>query len=311
VLVTGFGHVNSSRTATASDEALSITGTCKDVRVTLVVLNWLGLLASTGLGITIGVMLRRHLRRTEPTTETTDSATGLFTDALAYVSGVLGIMLGLMLFFSVQVYEEVRQSARDEAVALADVFENADFFPAASGDQLRRDTICLMRSVATDSWASAESGDLTGDENTAAWAARVRASISDLPTRTATRQEAQAQTMSAFKDAQNARQKRILSSVFTLPLIVWIVIDLGVLVFAALMMVSLPDRPRTALFLIGACLVFTMGVVGALSMFATPFTHLGVSVKPDDIEGALLRLEDINPDQDWSPCERLAVSEFG
>ena len=220
-------------------------------------------------------------------------------------------MLGLMLFFSVQVYEEVRQSAREEAVALADVFESADFFPTSPGDEVRRDTICLMRSVATDSWTSAARADLTGDENTAAWAAQVRSSVASLPTRTATQQEAQAQMMTAFQEAQNARQKRILSSAFNLPLIVWIVIDLGVFVFAALMMISLPNRPRTALVLIGACLLFTMGVVGALSMFATPFTKIGVSVQPDDIEGALLRLEDIYPDKDWSPCERLAVSEFG
>lgn len=277
--------------------------------VTLVALNWLGLLLSTALGIGTGIVLRRYLASREDDSE--HAAGGVLTDALAYVSGVLGIMLGLMLFFSVQVYEEVRQSAREEAVALADVFENAHYFPSSPADQVRRDTICLMRSVATDSWTSAENGDLTGDENTAAWAARTRASIGDLPVRTSTQQEAQAQTMSAFQDAQNARQKRILSSAFQLPLIVWLVIDLGVLVFATLMMVSLPDRPRLAMVLIGSCLVFTMGVVGALSMFATPFTHLGVSVKPDDIYGALLRLEDTNPDQDWSPCERLAVSEFG
>ena len=277
--------------------------------MTLVALNWLGLLLSTALGICAGILLRRYLASREDQSE--HAAGGVLTDALAYVSGVLGIMLGLMLFFSVQVYEEVRQSAREEAVALADVFENAEYFPSSPADQVRRDTICLMRSVATDSWTSAESGDLTGDENTAAWAARVRASIADLPVRTSTQQEAQAQTMSAFQEAQNARQKRILSSAFQLPLIVWLVIDLGVLVFATLMMVSLPDRPRLAMVLIGSCLLFTMGVVGALSMFATPFTHLGVSVKPDDIYGALLRLEDTNPDQDWSPCERLAVSEFG
>ncbi len=281
------------------------------MRVTLVVLNWLGLLFSTGLGISAGILLRRYLQKREPAGEGEQSSAGMFTDALAYVSGVLGIMLGLMLFFSVQVYEEVRQSAREEAVALADVFESADFFPTSPADQVRRDTICLMRSVATDSWSSAESGDLTGDENTAAWASQLRSGIAELPTRTSTQQEAQAQMMAAFQEAQNARQKRILSSVFNLPLIVWIVIDLGVFVFAALMMISLPDRPRTALVLIAACLVFTMGVVGALSMFATPFTHLGVSVKPGDIEGALVRLEDTSPFQDWAPCERLAVSEFG
>ena len=61
--------------------------------------------------------------------------------------------------------------------------------------------------------------------------------------------------MTAFQEAQNARQKRILSSAFNLPLIVWIVIDLGVFVFAALMMISLPNRPRTALVLIGVSAV--------------------------------------------------------
>lgn len=278
--------------------------------MTLVVLNWIGLLLSTAIGIAAGVLLRRYLSRTELPGDD-HAGSGILTDALAYVSGVLGIMLGLLLFFSVQIYEDVSNSARDEAVALADLYESADFFPAESVAALRHDTVCLMRSVATDSWTSAESGDLTGDENTAAWAAQVREGIAGLPAAGHTQEEAQTQMMQAFRDAQNARQKRILSSTFTLPTIVWVVIDLGVMVFAALMIVSLPGRRRTAMVLIGACLVFTMSVVAALSMFATPFTHVGVSVRPDDIEGALLRLQDIYPDQDWSPCERLAVSEFG
>ena len=125
---------------------------CHDVPVRLVVLNWLGLLLSTGLGISVrDPAAPPSAAPQEPAAGGEESATGLFTDAIAYVSGVLGIMLGLMLFFSVQVYEEVRQSAREEAVALADVFESADFFPTSPGDEVRRD-ICLMRSVATDSW---------------------------------------------------------------------------------------------------------------------------------------------------------------
>ena len=54
---------------------------------------------------------------------------GILTDALAYVSGVLGIMLGLLLFFSVEVYEDASSSARDEALALVNVYESADYFP--------------------------------------------------------------------------------------------------------------------------------------------------------------------------------------
>ncbi|TXH42528.1 MAG: DUF4239 domain-containing protein [Actinobacteria bacterium] len=274
----------------------------------LVVLNWIGLVVSTGLGIFAGVRLLKYLGRHELPDQAEGHASGFLTDALAYVSGVLGIMLGLLLFFSVQVFEDASASAKDEALALVDVYEAADYFPAAPADPLRRDTICLMRSVATDSWVAAEAGDLTGDENTAAWAAAVRQGIQALPSDGNVQAEAQKAAMDSFQTAQNARQSRILSSVWKLPTIVWLVLDLGAFVFAGLVVLSLPGRRRTAFVLIGACLLFTMGVVGALSMFATPFTRLGVSVQPTAVEGALVRLQGTYPEQDWSACPRLAES---
>ena len=274
----------------------------------LVVLNWIGLVVSTGLGIGAGILLLKYLSRHELPDEPEGQSQGIVTDALAYVSGVLGIILGLLLFFSVQVFEDASASAKSEALSLVDVFETADYFPESSADDVRRDTICLMRSVATDSWVAAEAGDLTGDENTAAWAAAVRTGIQDLPSDGNAEAEAQKSVMDSFQQAQSARQSRILSSVWKLPTIVWVVLDLGAFVFAGLVVLSLPGRRRTALVLIGACLVFTMGVVGALSMFATPFTRLGVSVQPTAIEGALVRLQGTYPEQDWSDCPRLAES---
>jgi len=274
----------------------------------LVVLNWIGLLVSTGLGIGAGILLLKYLSRHELPDDPEGQSHGFITDALAYVSGVLGIMLGLLLFFSVQVFEDASASAKSEALSLVDVFETADYFPTTPADQVRRDTIFLMRSVATDSWVAAEAGDLTGDENTAAWATAVRAGIQALPSEGNAEAEAQKSAMDSFQQAQSARQSRILSSVWKLPTIVWVVLDLGAFVFAGLVVLSLPGRRRTALVLISACLVFTMGVVGALSMFATPFTRLGVSVQPTAIEGALVRLQGTYPDQDWSDCPRLAES---
>jgi Protein of unknown function (DUF4239) len=279
-------------------------------RVTLVVTNWIGLLLSTALGVLVGIKLRDHLQATEGI-DADHGHAGVLTDALAYVSGVLGIMLGLMLFFSVQVYEEARQSAREEAVAMAEVFENAAFFPDPNASALRRDTICLMRSVVSDSWTAVEQGDVTGNRNTAAWVARVRDQVQALPTATEAQQAAQAMTLQTFQDSQGNRQHRLLSSTFGLPLIIWLVIDLGVFVFAALMIVSLPHLRRTAAVLIAACLLFTMGVIAALSMFATPFTHIGVSVRPVDVNAALSRLQDIYPDADWQPCPRLVSADEG
>ena len=274
----------------------------------LVVLNWIGLLVSTGLGIGAGILLLKYLSRYELPDDPEGQSHGFITDALAYVSGVLGIMLGLLLFFSVQVFEDASARAKSDALSLVDVFETADYFQTTPADQVRRDTICLMRSVATDSWVAAEAGDLTGDENTAAWATAVRAGIQALPSEGNAEAEAQKSAMDSFQQAQSARQSRILSSVWKLPTIVWVVLDLGAFVFAGLVVLSLPGSRRTALVLISACLVFTLGVVGALSMFATPFTRLGVSVQPTAIEGALVRLQGTYPDQDWSDCPRLAES---
>ena len=278
--------------------------------MTLVVINWIGLLLATGLGVLVGIRLRDHLQATEGIDDD-DGHAGVLTDALAYVSGVLGIMLGLMLFFSVQVYEEARQSAREEAVTMAEVFENASFFPDPQASALRRDMICLMRSVVSDSWSAVERGDVTGNRNTAAWVARVRNEVQSLPADTEAEKAAQALTLETFQESQSNRQHRLLSSTTGLPLIVWLVIDLGVFVFAALMVVSLPHRPRTAQILIGACLLFTMGVIAALSMFATPFTHIGVSVRPVDVNAALSRLQDVYPDADWQPCPRLVSADEG
>ena len=165
----------------------------------LVVLNWIGLVVSTGLGIAAGILLLKYLGRHELPDEAESQAQGFLTDALAYVSGVLGIMLGLLLFFSVQVFEDASASAKNEALSLVDVYEDADYFPSAPADQLRRDSVCLMRSVATDSWVAAEAGDLTGDENTAAWAAVVRKAIEKLPSEGNVQAEAQKAAMDSFQ----------------------------------------------------------------------------------------------------------------
>lgn len=54
--------------------------------VTLVVLNWIGLLCCTAVGICVGILLRRHLQRHELPEDSTESASGFLTDAQAYLS---------------------------------------------------------------------------------------------------------------------------------------------------------------------------------------------------------------------------------
>lgn len=275
-------------------------------RVGQILINegWLVLAALIGAGI--GLLLQRWLR---------DPAAGrksglkLFSDIMTYVSTIFGIMLGLMLLFTVQHFTSTASHVRDEARAISDIFESVQSFPAEVRAPVERDAVCLMRSIATDSWAAAQRADLSGDMNTTSWWNRIRGDVGALPAVRPIDEGSQAVALNAITEGINAGQTRLLSAPSTLPGVVWFVIDLGMCIFAALIFLSFPGRPRTAVVGLGLALVLTMGVVFSLGVFAEPFTDLGVSVKPTAIQGTMMRLQSAYPGAEWQPCERLAPAD--
>lgn len=266
--------------------------------------GWLIFAAVFGAGI--GLLLQRVVR--EPGVGRKGSLMK-FSDVMTYTSTIFGIMLGLMLLFTVQHFTATATHVRDEARAISDIFESVQSYPADVRAPVERDAVCLMRSIATDSWAAAERADLTGDMNTTSWWNRIRGDVGALPTERPIDAGSQAIALEAITEGINAGQTRLLNAVSTMPGVVWFVIDLGMGVFAALIMLSYPGRLRTAIVGLTLALILTMGVVFSLGVFAEPFTELGVSVKPTAIQGTMLRLEASYPGPVWEPCERLAPVE--
>jgi len=261
------------------------------------------LVLSALLGAAVGLLLLRWLLRAG------DEHSGnlkLFSDVMTYVSTIFGIMLGLMLLFTVQHFTTTASHVRDEARAISDIFESVQSFPPEERAPIERDAVCLMRSIATDSWAASQRADLAGNKNTTEWWNRIRGDVGALPAERPIDEGSQAVALAAVTEGINAGQTRLLNAVSTLPGVVWFVIDLGMGVFAALIFLSFPGRTRTAIVGLGLALALTMGVVFSLGVFAEPFTDLGVSVKPTAIQGTMMRLERAYPGTEWAPCERLA-----
>ena len=77
-------------------------------------------------------------------------------DRAAGVFGVLAtsfsILLGFIVFLAFTSYDDSRRGAEDEALAVVQQFETAQFLPAATGNRAAGELVCYARSVVYGEW---------------------------------------------------------------------------------------------------------------------------------------------------------------
>ena len=88
-------------------------------------------------------------------------------DRAAGVFGVLAtsfsILLGFIVFLAFTSYDDSRRGAEDEALAVVQQFETAQFLPAATGHRPADELVCYARSVVYGEWPKMQDGT-RGDE---------------------------------------------------------------------------------------------------------------------------------------------------
>ncbi|MEI6373978.1 MAG: hypothetical protein WCP26_09360 [Actinomycetes bacterium] len=266
---------------------------------------WILLCVLVGVGLAI--LVRRFYIR--PSRGPTQDDGSRFTDALTYVSGVIGILFGLLLLFTVQHYTDTATLAKEQAVSYAAAFDETEVLPPASAVAVQRGLVCVMRATATDFWAAAERGDLTGDANVLAWHHRVVKDLSKIAGSSGLEESARSSISSNLTEAETAGQGLLFNAKGNLPFVALLVIWVGTAVLSFLMALSLLDRPRLAVAMITSMTVLTLAVMAALTTFASPFTPIGPTVSPDALNAVMLRLEAANPGPIWATCERLEPSK--
>lgn len=258
-----------------------------------------------GAGWGLGVLLygRVLADRTRP-----DQGDVGLTDAVAFVGGAFGIILGLLLVFAVQHFADTRDIARQEAASAVALFNAASPYPDEDRTDVRRSVICYMRAVVTDDWSASQAADLTGAENTAAWAGKIQHRVDDLPLDTLVRESTHYFMVDHSLQLDSDRSLRLQLALPEIPLAIWMVIFVCTFGFITLLTMHLGPRRRLRMITVLVSSVVLLVVVMSLAALDEPYTGTTATVTPVAMESALLSLQDAFPGEEWGPCPRLAAN---
>ncbi len=226
---------------------------------------------------------------------------------LGFVGGASAFLIGVLMLASVDHFNATSEVANDEAIAYSAAFQNSVALPDPALQIVQRDLVCLMRSVATDSWNAATTGDLTGDRNSNAWRAKTVSDFGTIALASGGSSDALDAVASEVRDATKFGQQRLLAGESTLPLAMWALLYLSLLVLTFLMTLMMRSYPLLLALCLGATFIVSAGMISVLVAFAEPFdTDTGVYISPRALESVLITAQESQPGAVWDSCERLS-----
>ena len=226
---------------------------------------------------------------------------------LGFVGGASAFLIGVLMLASVDHFNATSEVANEEAIAYSAAFQNSVALPDPARQIVQRDLVCLMRSVATDSWNAATTGDLTGDRNSNAWRAKTVSDFGTIALASGGSSDALDAVASEVRDAAKFGQHRLLAGESTLPLAMWALLYLSLLVLTFLMTLMMRSYPLLLALCLGATFIVSAGMISVLVAFAEPFdTDTGVYISPRALESVLITAQESQPGAVWDSCERLS-----
>ena len=226
---------------------------------------------------------------------------------LGFVGGASAFLIGVLMLASVDHFNATSEVANEEAIAYSAAFQNSVALPDPARQIVQRDLVCLMRSVATDSWEAVTKGDLTGDRNSSAWRAKTVSDFGTIALASGGSSDALDAVASEVRDAAKFGQHRLLAGESTLPLAMWALLYLSLLVLTFLMTLMMRSYPLLLALCLGATFIVSAGMISVLVAFAEPFdTDTGVYISPRALESVLITAQESQPGAVWDSCERLS-----
>lgn len=229
--------------------------------------------------------------------------------AVGFITGSTAFLLGVLMLASLNHYNAAKDIVAQEALAYSAAFDGSEGLAPTDRSKIQRDLVCLIRSVATKSWAAAEHHDLTGSENTHAWRGRALTDANGADPKTRVEETSLATVHSELLNASKAGQQRLLAAEGDLPTPLWILVFVSIFLLTAFLTVLLQTHPVPILAVAVLAAVVTLGtaMITVLTMFAEPFSQGdGVFISPRALNAVMVRLEGTYPRADWGPCETLA-----
>lgn len=261
--------------------------------------------AAMGLGLLIHRLNVRRAAVADPDEPLGGDGMG---GAVGFIGGAAAFLLGVLMLASLDHYNATKTIVADEALAYSAAFDGTDGLAPADRDVLQRDIICLMRSVATNSWAAAEAEDLRGSANTHAWRRQVSAHADAVDPKTKAQEDSLDTLQSELINASKSGQQRLLAAESDLPLALWLLVFISIFALITMLTALLRGHPSRvfAITSLAATLIVSTAMVWTLTTFDEPFnTDDGVYISPRALNAVMLRLQGTYPGADWGPCKTL------
>ena len=249
-------------------------------------------------GLAAGAMLLVRRRAPEGSFfEDGDRAAGVF----GVIATGFAVLLGLIVFLAFESYDESRAGAEDEARAVSQQFETAQFMPAAAQARLGRELTCYARYVVHSEWPRLEAAGDDDVGDISPWGKAMFLTLKTVDARTYAEQTAYDKWFDRNADRETARNERIHGAVGVIPGPLWAVLLFTSLTIFVFMMFFADRAERWYVqALMPAAVVGVMSATLLLISFLDdPFRDGFGGLKPVAMERTLGSLEE----------ERLALGQ--
>ncbi|BDU10425.1 hypothetical protein AINA4_03460 [Aurantimicrobium sp. INA4] len=222
---------------------------------------------------------------------------GRLTDTLAFVGGAVGILLGLLLSFGVTEFDDTKSNIQAVARSSVGVFTASETLEESQRFEVRRDTVCTLRSISTSDWQAIGNGVIGGSQSTEEWLLKLNTDVSRVSLETNQQQGSYPVLLSSVSDLTNAREELVMGNTAMIPEVVWMVIFFASFIMAALLAMHLADRKWLAR--ISAAMAWGMlaVILLALTVLDSPLAPiLGTpTIEPTAITEALTTIQESFP----------------
>jgi hypothetical protein len=212
-------------------------------------------------------------------------------DRASGVFGVLAtgfsVLLGFIVFLAFSSYDRSRTGAETEALVIAQQFQNAQFFPAESRDELTGELVCYARSVVHDEWDRMEAGTIGDSVNP--WGVELFRTLQTVAPEGAAEESAYDKWLEQTSAREEARLDRIHGAEGVIPTPLWIVLFfISAVVFAyMLFFADSGERAVTQGLLMGSVTAVIVTMLLLLSFLDSPFQSGVGGVQPVAMERTL------------------------
>jgi hypothetical protein len=229
-------------------------------------------------------------------------------------SGVFGVLAtgfaifaGFVIFLAFTTYDNSRNGAEAEALAVIQQFETAQFLPEAARSSLTGELVCYGRHVVGREWPLMEGGSSIG-HTINPWAVAMFRSLRATRPGAATEQSAYDKWLDQTSDREEARRDRIHGAAGIIPTSIWIVLFLTATVVFAYMLffADSAEMARSQAMLIGSATTVLVVTMLAIVSLDSPYASGPGSIRPVAMERSLATLDEARAvvgDDSPLPCD--------